>query len=126
MSQETLNFTCVQCPMGCPLTVEMRDGEVVSVSGNTCPRGARYGAAEATHPERVVTSLVGVVGDYHPVSVKTAGPVPRECVDAVLDHIAATKVELPVALGDVVIEDVANTGVAVVCTKARGERPAFA
>ena len=119
MAVETRSFTCVQCPMGCPLTVTLEDGAVTGVAGNTCPRGAKYGAAEATHPERVVTSLVGVAGDYHPVSVKTAGPVPKERVDDVLYQISATTVEPPVSIGDVVIADVAGTGVDVVCTKSR-------
>ena len=116
---KVLSLTCVQCPMGCPLEVTLADGEVVSVTGNTCPRGRVYGEHEATCPERVVTSLVEVAGDYHPVSVKTAGPVPKERVDDVLDQISATTVEPPVSIGDVVIADVAGTGVDVVCTKSR-------
>jgi CxxC motif-containing protein len=119
MATETRNFTCVQCPMGCPLTVTLVDGEVTEVTGNTCPRGAKYGRSEATHPERVVTSLVGVEGDFHPVSVKTAGPVPKESIGAVLDQISSTEIKLPVAIGDVVVSDVAGTGVDVVCTKSR-------
>ena len=53
------------------------------------------------------------------MSVKTAGPVPKERVDDVLDQISATTVEPPVSIGDVVIADVAGTGVDVVCTKSR-------
>lgn len=119
MAVETLNITCVQCPMGCPLTVEMENGEVLSVSGNTCKRGDTYGRAEATHPERVVTSLVNVAGDWHPIPVKTAAPVPRDQVAEVLKEILATEVSAPVAEGDVVVANVAGTGVDVVCCKAR-------
>ena len=114
---QVLPLTCVQCPMGCPLGVTLADGEVVSVRGNTCPRGRVYGEHEATHPERVVTSLVDVAGDYHPVSVKTAAPVPRELVADVLAAIRATVVRPPVAAGDVVVADVCGTGVDVVATK---------
>ena len=117
MAEEVMNITCVQCPMGCPLTVTLTDGLVSSVTGNNCKRGEKYGAAEATHPERVVTSLVGVAGTYHPLSVKTAAPIPKEKVDAALDQISATVVQPPVAIGDVVIQDVAGTGVDVLCTK---------
>ena len=32
----TKNLTCVTCPMGCSITVELNDkGEVISVTGNT-------------------------------------------------------------------------------------------
>ena len=36
---EIRHLTCISCPMGCPITVEMEDGQVVSVTGNTCKRG---------------------------------------------------------------------------------------
>ena len=114
---KVLSLTCVQCPMGCPLEVTLADGEVVSVTGNTCPRGRVYGEHEATCPERVVTSLVEVAGNYRPVSVKTTAPVPRELVADVLAAIRATVVRPPVAAGDVVVADVCGTGVNVVATK---------
>ena len=119
MAVGTMNITCVQCPMGCPLTVTLEDGVVTSVTGNTCNRGKIYGEHEATHPERVVTSLIKVKGDYHPVSVKTAAPVPKELVDTVLTQIAAAHVVPPVKTGDVVLANVADCGVDVVCTKSR-------
>ena len=36
---EIRNLTCISCPMGCQITVEMDGNEVVSVTGNTCKRG---------------------------------------------------------------------------------------
>ena len=36
---EKRELTCIGCPMGCALTVELDGGAVVSVRGNTC-RGA--------------------------------------------------------------------------------------
>lgn len=31
------DLICINCPMGCNLHVVMEKGEVVSVTGNTCP-----------------------------------------------------------------------------------------
>ncbi|MCI1664994.1 MAG: DUF1667 domain-containing protein [Atopobiaceae bacterium] len=115
---ERREFTCVRCPMGCSLTVSLDDGVVTDVTGNGCPRGHAYGEHEATHPERVVTSLVRVAGDFRPVSVKTVSPVPKECVADVLAAVAATTVEPPVSIGDVLVPDVCGTGVDVVATRA--------
>ena len=39
---EEKNLICIGCPMGCPLTVKMEHGEVVSVTGNTCKRGIMH------------------------------------------------------------------------------------
>ena len=39
---ETKSFICINCPLGCPLTVTVENGEVKSVTGNTCKRGELY------------------------------------------------------------------------------------
>ncbi len=36
---EEKNLICINCPLGCPLTVTLENGEVKTVTGNTCPRG---------------------------------------------------------------------------------------
>ena len=58
----TRELTCIGCPMGCPLTVTMKAGEVISVTGNTCKRGDIYARKEVTNPTRIVTSTVRVTG----------------------------------------------------------------
>ena len=68
---EKRELICIGCPMGCPLTVEMNGTEVVSVTGNTCPRGDAYARKEVTNPTRIVTSTVKVEdGKVDLVSVK--------------------------------------------------------
>ena len=63
---EEKNLICICCPLGCPLTVALENGEVVSVTGNTCPRGAAYGRREVTNPTRIVTSTALVSGGVLP------------------------------------------------------------
>ena len=75
---ESRELICIGCPLGCPLTVEMKGTEVVSVTGNTCPNGDRYARKEVTDPRRTVTSTVRVLGGSLPVvSVKTAQDIPK-------------------------------------------------
>ena len=38
MSETTRELTCIGCPLGCSITVTMNGTDVVSVTGNTCPR----------------------------------------------------------------------------------------
>jgi len=114
----TVNLICIGCPLGCPLTVEMEGNEVKSVSGNTCPRGDAYAKKELTNPTRIVTSTVRVAGGkLAMVSVKTASDIPKgkifECVKALKD----VEMIAPVKIGDVVLENVAGTGVNVIATK---------
>ncbi len=50
-------LVCINCPMSCHLQVECTEqGEVLSVSGNTCKRGDAYARQEISAPVRMVTS----------------------------------------------------------------------
>ena len=120
---EIRNLTCIGCPMGCPLTVKLEDTEVISIEGNSCKRGAVYGKKEVTDPTRIVTTTVRVSGGTEPVvSVKTKEDIPKgkifECVKA----LKTVEVPAPVHIGDVLLEDVAGTGVDIVATKNVGTK----
>lgn len=115
---EIRNLTCIGCPLGCALTVELDGGEVVSVSGNTCKRGDDYARKEVTHPTRIVTSSVYVSGGAIPmVSVKTASDIPKEKIMDIMASIEHVKVAAPVKIGDVVLANAADTGVDIIATK---------
>ena len=98
---EKIDLICIGCPMGCPITVEMENGEVVSVTGNTCPRGDAYARKEVTNPTRIVTSTVRVTGGIF------------DCVKALKD----VEIPAPVTIGQVVLKDAAGTGVDIIATK---------
>jgi len=116
--EETRELICIGCPLGCPLTVTLRDGEVVSVTGNTCPNGDKYARKEVTNPTRTVTSTVHVDGGVLPVvSVKTASDIPKQKIFDCMQELCKIKVKAPVREGDVIIADVAGTGVPVIATK---------
>lgn len=108
------NITCINCPMGCALTVEV-DGDNVTVTGNTCKRGEVYGKQEVTNPKRVVTSLVRIK-DGAVVSCKTNQPINKADIFKVLEELRHVEVTLPVRIGDVIIADVLGTGADVVAT----------
>ena len=115
---ETIELTCIGCPLGCPLRVENEGAEVLLVTGNTCPRGEAYGRREVTHPTRVVTSTVRVAGGALPVvSCKTAAEVPKDKIFDVVRALKEVQVPAPVTIGQVLAQDIAGTGVAVVATK---------
>lgn len=112
-------LTCIGCPLGCAITVTMENGAVVDITGNTCKRGHAYAQKEVTNPTRIVTTTVQLLGSRtgaQVVSCKTAQDIPKEKIFAViaaLKHISACA---PVRLGDVLLRDVAGTGVDIVAT----------
>ena len=64
----------------------------------------------------MVTGLVRVAGMRKPLPVKTKSAVPKGKIDAVLFAMHQATVQLPVKIGDVIIPDVADTGVDLVAT----------
>ena len=106
---------CINCPKGCEMDVSV-EGEKVTVTGHTCPRGEAYAKSEVTNPTRMVTGLVRVAGMRKPLPVKTKTAIPKGKIDATLFALHQATVQLPVKIGDVIIPDVAGTGVDVVAT----------
>lgn len=117
---EEYSLTCIRCPMGCQLLVTVEGGEV-TVTGNTCPRGADYGRQEVISPVRTVTSTIPVTGGEIPVvSVKTAGDVPKDKVFDVMRDIRSASVLAPVKIGDVIVRNAGGSGTDVIATKSVG------
>lgn len=115
---EVRNLTCINCPMGCALAVEMEGDQVVSVSGNTCKRGDVYARKEMTDPTRIVTSTVRVAGGKSDmVSVKTREDIPKGKIFACIKALQDIQVDAPVHIGDVIVANVADTGIDVIATK---------
>lgn len=104
-------LTCIICPKGCTITVELdAEGNVQSIHGNSCPRGAKYAENECTNPQRTVTTTLRCE-DGGMVSVKTDTTVPKDKMFEVMKKINGTVVKLPVKIGDVLIEDVFGSNI---------------
>jgi len=134
-------ITCTACPMGCRITVELEEPEGVrgsalsvpgpvpgpgpgtadashaKIAGNSCRRGAEYAWEEITAPKRVVTSVVAVKGRSVMLPVRTARPVPKQSIFNVMDAIRQIEVVLPVQAGQVLVDNIAGTGVALTASK---------
>ncbi len=116
IEQKVLN--CIMCPMGCEITATIEDGAVTQVTGNTCPRGAKYAKDELTAPMRMLTSTVRVTGGklrLLPVVSKNVLPKGRilDCAEA----LRGVTVTAPVAAGDVVCPDILGLGVDIVASR---------
>ena len=115
MSKEMI---CINCPMGCRLTVDDSDKNNILVTGNTCPRGKTYAINEITAPKRMVTGSVRVSGGTIPmVSVKTREAIPKQLICESLEVLKNVVLTAPVHIGDVAVKDVCGCGVDVIVTK---------
>lgn len=103
-------LTCIVCPRGCQLRVELDGTRMVSVTGQICPRGKRYAEEECTHPMRTVTSTVRLSNGCV-LSVKTERAIPKENVFDCMKRINGVVAKLPIKAGDIVIGDLFGTNV---------------
>ena len=111
------NLICVSCPLGCPIEVEIENGEILSVTGNTCKRGDAYARTEVTNPTRMITTTVRVEGGKaYVVPVKSANPIPKGMMMDCMKVINEASIKAPVNIGDVVLENILGTGVDIVAT----------
>ena len=111
-------ITCIVCPIGCKILVRTDGKKFELVGGNRCKRGEEYAKSEALNPRRMLTSSILVEGGEWPlVSVKTSKPVSKDKIFDVLDIIKKTRVKSPIQIGQILVKDVASTGVDVIATK---------
>ena len=107
-------LTCIVCPRGCHLVVD----EDLNVTGNSCPRGAAYGKQEVTDPRRTVTSTVKCDSvEFGVCPVKTRGDISKAKIFPVMEAINKLTIHVPVHVGDVVCENIADSGVDLVATR---------
>lgn len=110
-------FVCIVCPVGCNLRVR-KEGEELIVTGNTCPRGEKYGKQEMIAPKRTICSTVRVKNGFLPlVSVKTSDEIPKEKIFDVMNVINKIEIKAPVELGQIIVENILDTGVNIVATR---------
>lgn len=116
--KEKRELICIGCPIGCNLEVLIEDGKVIEVKGNSCTKGKVYGEKECTNPTRIVTSIIKVKeGKISMVSVKTEKDIPKDRIFQCLKELKGVVVKAPVRIGDVIIDNVAGTGINIVATK---------
>ena len=101
------SLICIECPIGCEIEVETDNGKILSVKGNTCPRGKMYAENEVICPKRVVTSTVRASNGMM-VPVKTDKPVKKSEMFTVMEKINKTVCELPVKIGDILLENISE------------------
>ena len=126
--KRTEELICIVCPMGCRLRaeVEQANGEtpqVLSVSGNSCPRGARYAKEELTAPTRTVTGTVSIEGGlYRRLPVITSAPIPKDKIFDVMEEIHRAHACAPVQIHDIIIPNVCGLGADVLAARTMEQR----
>ena len=114
----TKRLTCIECPKGCVLTVEVDNGAAGKITGNKCPKGIGYAIAEIEHPERILTSTVLAGGlSVRMVPVRTDRPIPKGRLIDAMDMIHMLKINQPVKTGDVILRNILGLDANLIATR---------
>ena len=118
MEEKIREVTCILCPVGCKIIVEIKDGEIISFRNAGCKRGRNYAEQEVKSPVRDFFTTVRVKGGKIPVlSVRSTGPVPKDMLMVCASELAKKVVPAPIKIGDVIMKNILNLGVDIVATK---------
>ena len=110
-------FPCVECPLGCDLTVKIEEEKIVNISGNSCPRGKAYAESEVILPKRVLTTTVRL-SDGRVLPVKTDKPIPKFETLNLMEKINKIIVNPPIKMGEIIAKDLIY-GVNLIATDVR-------
>ncbi|MDO4396842.1 MAG: DUF1667 domain-containing protein [Oscillospiraceae bacterium] len=98
------------------MKIEEKDGEI-SVTGNSCKRGASFAVSEMTEPKRTVCTTVRTVFKDAPViPVRVSAEIPKDRIFDVMREINAVTLSSPVGRNDVIIKNVLGLGADVIAT----------
>lgn len=114
----TKELDCIVCPMSCHIEVEMDDDVIVSVKGNTCPRGDAFARSEMTCPMRMVTTTLRIHHALHPLlPVITSQNVSKDKIFDIMDVCKTLEVDAPVRGGDVLCRNIAGSGADLIASR---------
>lgn len=109
-------LTCIACPIGCTLEVDVEKD--YKVTGNQCKKGELFGKKELQNPTRTITSTVKILGGkYARIPVKTSEEVAKDKIFDVMKALDQVTLKSPVNMNQVVIKNVAGTGVDIITTR---------
>jgi len=118
MDVEKRRFTCVICPIGCDIDVELLDSDEIPMKGNKCKKGTEFVLQELEEPMRILTTTIHIEGaKWAMLPVRTDGPIPKRFLFKVIEELANIELQAPVNISDVIVRNIAGTGANIVATR---------
>jgi len=118
MATGTRHFTCVTCPVGCEIDVELLEGSVVSMKGNKCAKAEEFVLQELKEPVRVLTTTVRAKGArWAMLPVRSDRPIPKRLFFEAVRQLAGVDVQAPVKVSDIIARDIAGSGANIIATR---------
>ncbi|SHJ41314.1 CxxC motif-containing protein [Geosporobacter subterraneus DSM 17957] len=117
---EKRDMVCIVCPMGCRLTLKEDASQPggYEILGNQCKRGIDYAIKETTNPTRTITSTVKIKNALlNRLPVRTDQPIAKGKIFECMRQLDAVEVTAPVKMGEVIVENILDTGVNIIASR---------
>jgi len=112
------SLICIECPLGCHITVDTEKNKVIKITGNKCPKGEKYALSELQNPVRVLTTSVLAEGfPFKLIPVKTDKPIPKARLLEAMKEVKRIRVDRPIHVGDIVASNFLGTDANLVATR---------
>lgn len=112
------NLTCIECPLGCVLSVDVENCKVIKVNANKCPEGEKYAVSEIENPTRILTATVLCQGlNLKMLPVRTDQPIPKSRILEAMDQIRKIRIDKPVQAGDILAKNFLGLEVNLIATR---------
>lgn len=114
----TRPLTCIECPKGCLLSIDVENCRIVKVSGNECPKGQMYAIQEIENPMRILTSAVLAEGlSLKMAPVRTDKPIPKSKIMEAMGEIKKIRLKNPIEANSVIVRNFLGLGVNLLVTR---------
>lgn len=111
-------LTCIECPKGCALSVDVVNRRVIEVGGNDCPKGQEYAVSEIENPVRILTSAVLAQGlSLKMVPVRTDKPIPKARIQDAMTEIKKIRIRKSLHTGDIIVNNFLGLRVNLITTR---------
>jgi CxxC motif-containing protein len=111
-----MDMICIVCPMGCKLSVEMKDENII-VQGNNCKRGEEFAKSEMINPVRTLTTTIKTTFKEMPLlPVRTDGEIQKGKIFDAMKVLNKLVIDYEAKCGDVILENIVGSGCNVIAT----------
>ena len=119
-------ITCVTCPLGCKLKINIENNKIVSISGSQCKKGIKFAEEEIKDPRRILTTTIKLKTQgrreaaFNRLPVRSVTPAPKDKILEIIKEVRKIKVSPPVKMGDIIAKNIIGSGVDIIASMSVG------
>lgn len=109
-------YTCIVCPLSCKGMLIINETKM-EFSGYYCKKGEKYAESEYTDPKRMLSTTVKINNAaINRLPVVSNMEIRKDKFIECVEFLHTQTFKAPIKEGDILIEDILNTGISIIST----------